>query len=77
MSEQAPQTPRIPLTLLPLEARHLTTTPVPYRAAWLAAVEGRIPAERADNGRWSVARDDLPRIVATLCPSAPISAVAA
>ena len=75
MSDHAPPPPRIPLTLLPLEAQRLNSARVDYRKAWLAAVEGRIPAERAENGRWSVARGDLPKIVAALCPSS--AAVAA
>jgi hypothetical protein len=37
-----------------------------YREAYNAAVDGRIPAERGDNGRWSVARADLPLIRAAL-----------
>jgi len=38
-----------------------------YRTTYNAAVDGRIPAEQGDNGRWSVARTDLPLIAAALC----------
>ena len=64
---------RVPLILLPRELRRLKLVEsVPtYRATYNAAVDGRIPAEQGDNGRWSVARSDLPLIAATLCPTAP------
>jgi hypothetical protein len=58
---------RIPLTLLPHELRSLTgATPPGYRATYTAALDGRIPAERGLNGRWTVARADLPAIAAAL-----------
>ena len=60
---------RVPLTRLPRELRRLQLMePVPsYRTTYNAAVDGRIPAEQGNNGRWSVARTDLPVIAATLC----------
>jgi hypothetical protein len=60
---------RVPLILLPRELRRLKLVArVPsYRTTYTAAVDGRIPAEQGDNGRWSVARTDLPLIAATLC----------
>jgi hypothetical protein len=68
---------RVPLILLSLELHRLKLVAhAPrYRAAYNAAVDGRIPAERGANGRWSVARADLPLIAATLCsPSATLAA---
>lgn len=57
---------RIPLTMLPSELRELTgATPPGYRTAYLAALDGRIPARFAA-GRWTVARADLPAIAAIL-----------
>jgi hypothetical protein len=70
-------TDRIPLTLLPLELRRLTGGNVPaYRVGYNAALDGRIPAERGDNGRWTVARADLPKIAAALGCTAPASIAA-
>jgi hypothetical protein len=57
---------RIALTLLPHELRRLKLSPTPsYRCCYNAALNGLIPAEQADNGRWSVDEDDLPQIVET------------
>jgi hypothetical protein len=62
---------RVPLSTLPHEIQALTgDKPPPYRKGYNAAVDGRIPAERGENGRWTVARTDLPLIAATLCPAA-------
>jgi hypothetical protein len=60
---------RIPLTLLPLELRRrkLVEQVPSYRSTYNAAVDNRIPAERGNNGRWTVAPADLPLIAATLC----------
>lgn len=56
---------RIPLPLLPLELARLTSEPGPsYRACYTAAVNGRIPAERGENGRWTVAARDLRKVAA-------------
>jgi hypothetical protein len=49
-----------------LDGKH-TKKPVSYKRLYAAAVEGRIPAEQSDNGRWSVADPDLPVIAETLC----------
>lgn len=57
---------RIPLTLLPRELRQAGGPAISYRAAYNAALDGRLPAERGDNGRWTVARDDLARIADAL-----------
>jgi hypothetical protein len=59
---------RIPLTLLPRELQqHLTGNSVPgYRALYNAALNGCIPAVRGENGRWTVAQDDLPAIAAAM-----------
>jgi hypothetical protein len=58
------------LTLLPHELRQLTgQKPPKYRLGYQAALDGRIPAERGPNGRWTVARADQPAIAAVLTPS--------
>jgi hypothetical protein len=63
---------RIPLILLPNVLRDIAEggdnveQEPTYRDVYNAAVDARIPAERGDNGRWSVARADVPLIRATL-----------
>ena len=57
---------RHPLTLLPSALTEAGFETVTYRAAWTAAVDGRIPARRNPKGRWSFAADDLPEIAAAL-----------
>jgi hypothetical protein len=66
---------RIPLTLLPLELRRLNLVEQApsYRTTYNAVVDSRIPAERGDNGRWTVAPADLPLIAATLCRPRAVS----
>ena len=70
---------RIALPALPLELKRLTGKPSPgYQPLRYAMIEGQIPAERAENGRWSVARADLPTIAVPLgLLSAPALAPAA
>lgn len=67
---------RIFLPLLPAELRAHGVF-VGYRATYTAALDGRIPAELAPNGRWAVMRDDLPKIAATLGAVRPAKALAA
>lgn len=56
---------RVPLPMLPHALAQLTGKPGPtYRSCYLAAVNGQIPAERALNGRWTVAAQDLSSIAA-------------
>jgi hypothetical protein len=59
---------RFPLSTLAGELRrqNLVKPPPTYRETYTAAVDGRIPAERGDNGRWSWTPADLPRIAAAL-----------
>ena len=57
---------RHPLTLLPSALTEAGFETVTYRAAWTAAVDGRIPARRNPKGRSSFAADDLPEIAAAL-----------
>ena len=68
---------RVSLTQVPRKLRpHLKgrgQTPG-YRTTYNAAVDGRIPAEQGENGRWTVAFDDLPLIAATLCRGAACDA---
>jgi hypothetical protein len=53
----------IPLSMLPRELHKLTGMDWPgYRTCYNFAVSARIPATRGDNGRWTVARKDLPFI---------------
>lgn len=65
-------TDRIPLSALAVELRRLNPAAFhhpTYRELYTAVVDCRIPAERGDNGRWTVARDDLYVIATTLRPS--------
>ncbi|WP_149541441.1 hypothetical protein [Siccirubricoccus phaeus] len=56
-----------PLVLLPRDIAALTGGAAPtHRRALEAARDGRIPAERGDNGRWSYRPADLPAIAAAL-----------
>jgi hypothetical protein len=59
---------RIPLSLVPQMLRELKLTRRPwgYRQIYNAAVDGRIPAERGDNGRWTVTRRRLPEVAEAL-----------
>jgi hypothetical protein len=62
-----PKKERLPLSTLALEIKALTGKPPPtYREGYNAAVDGRIPAERGVNGRWTYAPADLPLIAETL-----------
>lgn len=60
---------RIPLTLLSHKIRLLQLLPpqaVPtYRQNYHHALNGVIPAEQADSGRWTIDEDDLPLIAET------------
>ncbi len=56
---------RIPLPLLPRALARLTGKPGPsYRHCYAAAVNAQIPAERGENGRWTVAARDLHKVAA-------------
>ena len=56
----------IPLSAVPLALEGKGWTPPSYRRVYAAALDRRIPAERGPNGRWTVARDDLPAIADAL-----------
>ena len=56
---------RVALTSLPRELASLTGTSPSYRQLWSLTVDGAIPAEQA-NGRWHVARADIPAIATML-----------
>ena len=60
---------RVPLSTLPCEIRNLRRDKKrpSYRKSYNAAVNAVIPAERGDNGRWTVARADVPLIAEMLC----------
>lgn len=61
---------RIPLPLLPHELRRLTGNAPGYRRIYNLVLDGRIPAELGDNGRWTVSRADLPRVAEVLAGEA-------
>jgi hypothetical protein len=55
----------IKLSQLAHEISKLTTGPTPgYRALYVMALSAKIPAQLGPNGRWTVKREDLPRVVA-------------
>jgi hypothetical protein len=57
----------VALTALPRELAALTGGDVPsYRKLWTMVVDGRLPALQTNNGRYQVARSDLPNICASL-----------
>jgi len=57
----------IKLTQLAHEISKLTTCPTPgYRALYVMALSAKFPAQLGPNGRWSVKREDLPRVVAVV-----------
>ena len=39
---------------------------VPYRRVYNGVIDGRVPGERGDNGRWRMAEADLPAIAEAL-----------
>jgi hypothetical protein len=59
---------RIPLTQLPRELREAGGPPVGYRRLYNLILDGRLPALR-DERAWTVARDDLPAIIAVCAPA--------
>jgi hypothetical protein len=62
---------RVPLSVLPHEIKVLTGKPPPtYRALYNACVDAKIPADRGDNGRWTVARRNVPVIARIFAGSA-------
>jgi hypothetical protein len=56
---------KVPLTKLPRELAALTGSSPGYRQLWGMTVDGAIPAEQV-NGRWHVARADVPAIATIL-----------
>lgn len=62
-------TDRIPLTHVPLEVRRAGGPALTYRHAYLMALDCKIPAERGSDGRWTVAREDLPTVIAACAPA--------
>jgi hypothetical protein len=58
-------TATIPLPEVPRALRAATGASVPYRMIYAAVLDARIPAEKLQ-GRWHVARADLPRIAQVL-----------
>jgi hypothetical protein len=63
---------KVALTKLPRELVTLTGTSPSYRQLWCLTVDGIIPAEQV-NGRWHVARADVPAIATMLGLPVPIA----
>ena len=58
-----PSMERVPLSTLPREICALNGgRPPGYRTLYNACVDAKIPADRGENGRWTVLRRDLPLI---------------
>lgn len=54
----------IKLSQLAHEISKLTTCPTPgYRALYVMALSAKFPAQLGANGRWTIKREDLPRVV--------------
>jgi hypothetical protein len=64
---------KIALTRLSSELVALTGTSPTYKQPWNLTVDGSIPAKQV-NGRWHVARDDVPAIATKLGLPVPIAA---
>lgn len=64
---------RIPLTQLQLELRNAGGPSIGYRRLYNLILDGRLPAERG-NTTWTVARDDLPAIIAACAPAQRVAA---
>jgi hypothetical protein len=57
----------VSLHQLPRELKTLVGTGSPgYQSLYRKIVDGRLPATRTPAGRWMIARDDLPVIMAAL-----------
>jgi hypothetical protein len=73
-----PMAKRIPLPLVGRRLAALTGQRAPsYRSLYVAALDGKIPAEQQVNGRWDVAAADLPHIAEAFGLSTTSPAVAA
>jgi hypothetical protein len=65
-------TDKIPLPSLPRALALLTGGPTrPYTVCYKAVLDGRIPVEQGENGRYSVAHERLPEIARALGLSVP------
>ncbi len=53
----------IKLATLAHEISKLTACTPSYRSLYALCLSARIPAQQGPNGRWSVKREDLPRVV--------------
>jgi len=53
----------IKLSQLAHEISNLTACTPSYRTLYALCLSARIPAQQGPNGRWSVKREDLPRVV--------------
>lgn len=54
------------LSELPRLLREMTGYPVSYQSLYRRIVDGALPAQRSPEGRWLIARSDLPAYAADL-----------
>ena len=67
-------TERVPLSELPREISALNGGHTPsYRTLYNACIDARIPADKGDNGRWTVLRRNLPLIAKKFAGSASVA----
>ena len=59
-------TARIKATHVARETRNLGYEPASYRTLYNAILSSRVPADQLDGHRWSIARDDLPKVIEAL-----------
>jgi hypothetical protein len=66
---------RVSLTELPREISALNGGRTPtYREVYNACVDAKIPADKGDNGRWTVLRRNVPMIAKILSGRAKVGA---
>lgn len=56
----------IALADAPRELKKRHGVNISYRKLYTAVLDGRVPAERGDNGRWTLQKVDLPAIAEAL-----------
>jgi len=66
-----PSEPTIPLTLLPRELKARTGRSTTYRRVYTLALDGRLPAEQGENGRWRVRERNVQLIAEELGLTGP------
>jgi hypothetical protein len=66
-------TNRIPLASLPRELASAGCPGISYRTVYARCLDGRFPAERGSGG-WTVARHDVPAVIAACAPAQRVAA---